>query len=102
MKGSIAALASLALGMLSLTSGCTANCSASDQKLGQLQRGMSYDETARIMGCAGSVVSEATPASGDYASVEYNGPDSSLFMRTRLDFMHGTLLYYTTDSRFGF
>jgi hypothetical protein len=103
MKGTIAALACAALAALSLAlaSGCASTCSASDQKLAQLQRGMSYDEASRVMGCAGSVVSQATPTTGEYATAEYNGPDSSLFVRTRLDFMQGQLLYYTTESRYG-
>jgi len=75
-------------------------CSATDQKLSQLQRGMTYDETSRVMGCRGSVVSEYAPTVGDYATVEYDGP-SSLFMRTRLDFLEGKFLYYTTQSRAG-
>jgi hypothetical protein len=101
MRCAVAAAVGLALAALALTSGCAATCSAKDQTLGQLQRGMSFDEASRVMGCPGSVVSEYTPTTGDYATVEYNGPNS-LFMRTRLDFMQGKLLYYTTDSRFGF
>jgi hypothetical protein len=98
MKCATAALVGLALAVLSLTSGCAMTCSANDQKLAQLQRGMTYDEASRVMGCPGSVVSEYTPTTGDYATVEYNGP-SSLFMRTRLDFLQGRLLYYTTEPR---
>jgi hypothetical protein len=90
----------LGLASISLVSGCALSCAANDQKLAQLQRGMSYDEASRIMGCPGSVVSEYTPTTGDYATVEYNEP-SSLFMRTRLDFMQGRLVYYTTESRAG-
>jgi hypothetical protein len=102
MRCVVAAAVGLALAALSLTSGCASTCSANDQKLGQLQRGMSYDEATRVMGCPGSVVADFGPASGDYTAVEYNGPTSPLFMRTRLDFMQGKLLYYSTDSRFGF
>jgi|APThiThiocy_cv2_1041547.scaffolds.fasta_scaffold48354_2 hypothetical protein len=76
------------------------SCSATDQKLSQLQRGMSYDETSHVMGCRGSVVSEFTPTTGDYATVEYDGPNS-LFTRTRLDFLQGKFQYYTTGSRAG-
>jgi hypothetical protein len=100
MKRVVAAALGLALASLSLASGCALTCSANDQKLAQLQRGMSYDDASRVMGCPGAVVSEYTPTTGDYATVEYNGP-SSLFMRTRLDFMQGRLLYFTTEPRAG-
>jgi hypothetical protein len=100
MRWVVAVPFGLALASVLPTSGCALTCSANDQKLAQLQRGMSYDEASRVMGCPGEVVSEYTPTTGDYATVEYNGP-SSLFMRTRLDFMQGRLLYYTTESRAG-
>jgi hypothetical protein len=90
----------LAVAPVLLTSGCALTCSANDHKLAQLQRGMSYDEASRVMGCPGEVVSEYTPTTGDYVTVEYSGP-TSLFMRTRLDFMQGRLLYYTTEPRAG-
>jgi hypothetical protein len=100
MRSAVAAAVGLALAALSLAPGCALTCSANDQKLAQLQRGMSYEEASRVMGCPGSVVSEYTPTTGDYATVEYNGPNS-LFTRTRLDFMEGRLLYYTTEPRAG-
>jgi hypothetical protein len=100
MRCAIAAALGLAVASLSLTSGCALTCSASDQKLAELRRGMTYGEASQVMGCPGWVVSDYTPTTGDYATVEYNGP-SSLFMRTRLDFLQGKLLYYTTEARGG-
>lgn len=82
-----------------LVSGCAATCGANPQKLAALQRGMSYDETSRVMGCPGQLVSEYSPLSGDYATVEWSGPDSKIFKRTRIDFLDGKLLYYTTENR---
>ena len=69
------------------------------QKLASLQRGMTYAETSRVMGCPGQLVSEQSPLSGDYATVEWSGPDSIFFKRTRIDFLEGKLLYYTTENR---
>jgi hypothetical protein len=82
-----------------LVSGCAATCGANPQKLASLQRGMTYAETSRVMGCPGQLVSEYSPLSGDYATVEWNGPDSMFFKRTRIDFLDGKLLYYTTENR---
>ena len=82
-----------------LVSGCAATCGANPQKLALLRRGMSYDETAVIMGCPGQRVSEQSPLSGDYATVEWNGPDSIFFKRTQIDFLYGKLLSYTTENR---
>jgi hypothetical protein len=81
-----------------LLAGCAAQCGASAEKLAELRRGMSYEETSRIMGCSGSVVTEYGPETGDYATVEWNGP-SSFFTRTRMDFLYGKLLSYTTEPR---
>ena len=82
-----------------LVSSCAATCGVNPQKLAELQRGISYAETSRIMGCPGQLVSEQSPMSGDYATVEWNGPDSIFFKRTRIDFLEGKLLYYTTENR---
>jgi hypothetical protein len=82
-----------------LVSGCAATCGANPQKLASLQRGMSYAETSRVMGCPGQLVSEYSPTSGDYATVEWSGPDSIFFKRTRIDFLDGKLLSYTTENR---
>jgi hypothetical protein len=83
----------------SMVVGCTAQCGATPQRLAKLQRGMSYEETSSIMGCQGSNVTAYGPGSADYATVEWNGPDSTLFMRTRIDFLDGKLLSYTTETR---
>jgi hypothetical protein len=82
-----------------LVSGCAATCGANPQKLALLRRGMSYDETAAVMGCPGQLLSEQSPLSGDYATVEWNGPDSIFFKRTQIDFLYGKLLSYTTENR---
>jgi len=82
-----------------MVAGCTAQCGATPQRLAKLQRGMSYEETSNIMGCPGSTVSAYGPGSADYATVEWNGPDSALVMRTRIDFLDGKLLSYTTEAR---
>jgi hypothetical protein len=51
------------------------------------------------MGCPGQLLSEQSPLSGDYATVEWNGPDSIFFKRTQIDFLYGKLLSYTTENR---
>jgi hypothetical protein len=89
----------LAVSAGTLVSGCAATCGANPQKLASLQRGMTYAETSRVMGCPGQLVSEYSPLSGDYATVEWNGPDSIFFKRTRIDFLEGKLLSYTTENR---
>jgi hypothetical protein len=80
-------------------SGCAMQCGATPEKLAKLQRGMSYEETSGIMGCPGTTVSEFGSTAGDYSTVEWNGPDSALFIRTRIDFLDGKLLSYTTETR---
>jgi hypothetical protein len=82
-----------------LVSGCAATCGANPQKLALLRRGMSYAETSRIMGCPGELVSDQSPLAADYATVEWNGPESIFFKRTQIDFLDGKLLYYTTENR---
>ena len=89
----------LAVGAGVLVSSCAATCGANPQKLALLRRGMSYDETTAVMGCPGQLVSEQSPLSGDYATVEWNGPDSIFFKRTQIDFLYGKLLSYTTENR---
>jgi len=78
-------------------SGCASQCTANPDKLAALQRGMSYGEASRTMGCPGRTVS-----SGEISSVEWDGPGPNLFMATQLDFLDDKLLYYTTRSRSGF
>jgi|SRR6267142_2080833 hypothetical protein len=84
-----------------LASGCAGQCGASTEKLAELQRGMSYEETSKIMGCSGALVSANSPGSGEASTVEWNGPDS-IFMRTQIEFLEGRLLFFTTSSRTGF
>jgi hypothetical protein len=63
---------------------------------------MTYHETAEVIGCKGSQVSEASVASGEFATVEWDGPGpSSPFTATQLDFMDGRLLSFTTGRRYG-
>ena len=80
-------------------SGCAMTGSASNDKLAALHRGMSYDEAVEVMGSPGVIVTAHGPNTADYAIVEWNGPDSPFFTRTRLDFLDGKLLSYTTEKR---
>jgi hypothetical protein len=83
-----------------LVSGCAGTCGASPDKLATLQRGMSYAETARIMGCEGRMISPDSSASDEVSTVEWTGP-GSIFMATQADFRDDRLLYYTTRARGG-
>jgi hypothetical protein len=85
----------------SLLSGCASTCGANPQKLSALQRGMSYEETTRIMGCQGTVVSPFGPLQGERSTVEWSGPAPYLSYRTQVDFLDGKLLSYTTEQRGG-
>jgi len=85
-----------------LAAGCASSCGANPSNLAALKRGMSYDETVQVMGCAGTQTSKATVASGDFATVEWDGPRPRLANRTQIDFINGQLLSYTIDGRFGF
>jgi hypothetical protein len=85
----------------SLAAGCASTCGADTAKLSDLRRGMSYAEAAEVMGCDGRQVSRASVASGDFATVEWDGPQSRLSTRTQLDFENGRLLSFTTSRRFG-
>ncbi len=102
MRALFTALAGLAIvaGLASLP-GCAASCRATPDKLAHLSRGMRYDKTVEVMGCRGRLVSARTPASGDYSTVEWDGPDQRFFQRTQLDFQDGRLLSYTTERRAG-
>jgi hypothetical protein len=102
MKGPIAVLCAIAgLVCCLVTSGCASSCSASPHKLALLQRGMTYDEAVQVMGCPGTVLTGPSPASGEFSTVEWNGPEQFFFKRTQLDFLEGKLLSYTTDRRGG-
>jgi hypothetical protein len=97
----LAAGLGVAVGSTILVSGCASQCGANPEKLALLQRGMSYEETSRIMGCSGALVSADSPDSGEASTVEWNGPQS-IFMRTQIEFLEGRLLFFTTSSRIGF
>lgn len=85
--------------LLGALSGCASGCGASPEKLAALRRGMSYDETTRIMGCQASVVAGGVPTGAGYSIVEWDGPSSRIFDRTRIDFLDGKLLSYSTELR---
>ncbi|MFO1161706.1 MAG: hypothetical protein U1E60_22900 [Reyranellaceae bacterium] len=85
------------LALLTVT-GCTQYCGATPDKLAALRRGMSYQETAAIMGCPGDMAS-ATPPPGEMSAILWNGPDSILFSRTQLEFFDDRLLWYTIISK---
>ena len=91
-------LAGLALIAAGLMSGCSSSCGATAEKLAALQRGMTYQQSVAIMGCAGSPVGVEDSTVSRF---EWYGP-SSLFTATELDFQDDRLLYYTTHSRSGF
>ena len=91
----------LAVGSAVLASGRAGQCGANSEKLAELRRGMSYEDTSRIMGCSGALVSADSPDSGEASTVEWTGPDS-IFMRTQIEFLEGRLLFFTTSSRIGF
>ena len=82
---------------LLLLPGCAASCRATPEKLSALRRGMSYAETAQVMGCEGKVVSPQGPAVAEEATVQWIGPGPRFATRTQLDFQGDRLLYYTTD-----
>ena len=97
----LAAALGVAVGSAVLVAGCASQCGADPEKLAALRRGMSYEETSRIMGCSGALVSANAPGSGEASTVEWDGPDS-IFMRTQIEFLEGRLLFFTTSSRIGF
>lgn len=99
---SVAAAGVVLLSSGAVIQGCAVQCGASPRKLAELQRGMTYDQVSRIMGCGGSVVTGEGPAAGDFSIVEWDGPELILSMRTRLGFLQGRLLYYYTEGRGGF
>ena len=84
-----------------LSSGCAVQCGASAEKLAALKRGMTYEETAQIMGCPGNFVTHGNPSSGEFSIVEWDGPEQWVSKRTQVDFQGNKLLSYTTDLRGG-
>jgi uncharacterized protein YceK len=95
LRAGLVVMAALLLG------GCAGTCRATDDKLASLRRGMSYEETAQVMGCTGKVTTANLPQSGEFSTVEWDGPRSYLFTGTQLDFLGGKLLSYTTGQRGG-
>lgn len=88
---------------VSVVAGCSSlSCGADQRKLSELRPGMTYEETSRIMGCGGKLVSKDGLAPGEYATVEWQGPGSLLFTITHLHFLDRRLQFYTTDERGGF
>ena len=83
------------------TTGCASSCSASADKLAALQRGMTYDQATRVMGCTGTQVTPNGPDSADVSTIEWDGPERGAVSRTQLDFRGGRLLSYTSDNRGG-
>jgi hypothetical protein len=96
----LGAVLMLSTAALSIT-GCAFQCGATPERLASLRRGMSYEETAQIMGCPGTNVTEQRPDSGEFATVEWNGPEQYISKRTQVDFLDGKLLSYTTGVRGG-
>jgi hypothetical protein len=87
-----------------LGGGCSAlSCGADQQKLAKLKPGMTYEDTSHLMGCAGRLVSvHGLEEAGEYATIEWDGPDSLLFTRTQVVFFDRKLYSYTTNKRGGF
>lgn len=86
-----------------LASGCSSlSCGADQRKLANLRSGMTYDEVSRIMGCSGRLVRGDRFAPGEYATMDWDGPDSLLFTRTHMVFFGDKLHSYATDARGGF
>jgi hypothetical protein len=85
--------------MAMAVSGCDA-CRATPEKLSTLQRGMSYEEASRIMGCSGTPVARDDQSADDVSTIAWGGP-GSIFMQTQIDFRDDRLLYYTTRARGG-
>jgi len=96
-----AAGTALAIASGTLVSGCAVQCGANPEKLASLRRGMTYAETAKIMGCPGEQVSANAPDSGEASTIEWDGPESVVFMRTQIAFLDGLLLFFTTGPRGG-
>ncbi|MBS0521394.1 MAG: hypothetical protein JSR90_22035 [Proteobacteria bacterium] len=85
----------------SLAAGCVSPCTANSEKLSALRRGMSYAETAQVMGCEGTQVSRASVESGALATMAWGGPDRPLSTHTLVEFQDGRLLSFTTGQRYG-
>lgn len=80
-----------------LLPGCADSCDATPDKLSALRRGMTYAETAQVMGCAGKVVSRQGPKTAELSTVQWPGPGPAFTTRTQIDFREGRLLSFTAD-----
>ena len=90
------------LGLLCVTAstGCSSfTCGANQHKLAELREGMSYEEVSQIMGCSGVRVSGHGLEPGEFATIEWAGPDSLLFGRTHVVFFDRQLLSVMTYGR---
>jgi hypothetical protein len=89
--------------VLAATAGCSSlSCGADQRKLAELREGMSYEDVSRIMGCSGTRISEHGLDPGEYATIEWAGPDSLLFSRTHVLFFDRRLFSVMTYPRGGF
>lgn len=96
---SVFLVAALGLAGVQTVGSCAVTCGANAGKLAALRRGMSYEETARIMGCSGFIVAGPGPASAAFFTVEWDGPESMISARTQVDFQDGRLLSYSIGHR---
>lgn len=98
MKPAAASLLLLIFGLLSAS--CAVTCGATPARLAALHRGMAFDDVVSVMGCPGTLLTARPPSSGEFAIVQWSGPESRLFGWTRIDFLDGRLLAFTTGSEF--
>ncbi|MCA0302601.1 MAG: hypothetical protein LCH95_09345 [Proteobacteria bacterium] len=76
---------------------CSTTCTATNDKLANLRRGMTAAEATQVMGCSGQPVAPATPGEG-FSSLAWQGP-GTVATETQLDFEAGRLLWYVTVPR---
>ena len=94
------ALALLGLLCVTASTGCSSfTCGANQRKLAELREGMSYDEVSQIMGCSGERISEHGLDPGEFATIEWAGPDTLLFGRTHVVFFDRRLFSVMTYPR---
>jgi hypothetical protein len=83
----------------SVTACSTVSCGANGQKLSRLAPGMAYEEVAGVLGCSGRLVRGSLDSPDEYATVEWDGPDSLLFTRTDMIFLDRRLLSFSIQPR---
>jgi len=83
-----------------LLSGCATTCGATADKLAALRRGMTYAETAGIMGCRGMPGDLRPAGAGEVSAFEWRGP-GTIFTVTQIDFRDDQLLYYVVRAMGG-